>query len=148
MSRVAGNLLCILVGALLGGFGGLLVLVCWPLLFPLSLRGSSTGENAVAIAFFAFSLSFAVLGFLLCRRLTQKICPRDFLECSDGAFSLGSIQSSWAPFDILQEGLWKSFVSRFRLRPAVLLTVPAARMEPIRSMRGTFQRGPAFITAL
>jgi hypothetical protein len=30
----------------------------------------------------------------------------------------------------------------------VLLTVPAARMEPIRSMRGTFQRGPAFITAL
>jgi hypothetical protein len=77
MSRCTGNLLCILVGAMLGGFGGLLVLVFWPLLFPLSLRGSSRGEGAVAITFFAFSLSVAVLGFLLCRRLTRKFVRED-----------------------------------------------------------------------
>jgi hypothetical protein len=77
MSRSTGNLLCMLVGAMLGGFGGLLVLVSWPLLFPLSLRGSSRGEDAVAIAFFAFSLSFAVLGFLLCRRLARKYVRED-----------------------------------------------------------------------
>jgi hypothetical protein len=57
---------------MLGGFGGLLVAIFWPLLFPLSLRGSGAGEDAVGIAFLVLFLSFAVLGFLLCRRLTRK----------------------------------------------------------------------------
>jgi hypothetical protein len=62
---------------MLGGFGGLLVAIFWPLLFPLSLRGSSRGEDAVAIAFLAFFFSFAVPGFLLCRRLTRKYVRED-----------------------------------------------------------------------
>ncbi len=78
MSRLARNLLCIWVGVILGGFGGLLVLIFWPLLFPLSLRGSSIGDDALLpIPFFAFYLSFAVPGFLLCRRLTKKYVPED-----------------------------------------------------------------------
>ena len=72
MSRLVRNLLCTWVGAMLGGFGGLLVAIFWPILFPLSLRGSSGGEDAVGIAFLAFFLSFAVPGYLLCRRLTRK----------------------------------------------------------------------------
>jgi hypothetical protein len=75
MSRLARNLLCIWVGAMLGGFGGLWVAIFWPLLFPLSLRGSSGAENAVAIAFVGFFLS--VPGFLLCRRLTRKHVRED-----------------------------------------------------------------------
>jgi ABC-type Fe3+-siderophore transport system permease subunit len=67
MSRLARNLLCVWVGAMLGGLGGLLVAIFWPLLFPLSLLGSSRGEDAVAIALSVFFLSFAVHGFLLCR---------------------------------------------------------------------------------
>jgi hypothetical protein len=86
MSRSTGNLLCVLVGAMLGGFAGLLVLVFWPLLFPLSLRGSSTGEHALAIAFFALSLSVAVLGFLLCRRLTRKYLREDTGGAGTGLF--------------------------------------------------------------
>jgi hypothetical protein len=72
MSRLTRNLLSVLVGAMFGGLGGLLVLVFWPLLFPLSLQGSSAGEDAVGIAFLVFYLSFAVPGFLVCRRLTRK----------------------------------------------------------------------------
>jgi hypothetical protein len=77
MSRLGRNLLCTCVAAILGGFGGLLVAIFWPLLFPLLLRGSSRGEDAVAIAFVAFFLSFAVPGFLLCRRLTRKYVRED-----------------------------------------------------------------------
>jgi hypothetical protein len=77
MSRLARNLLCIWVGAMLGGLGGLLVAIFWPLLFPLSLRGSSRGEDATAIALLVFFLSFAVPGFLLCRRLTRKYVRED-----------------------------------------------------------------------
>ena len=62
---------------MLGGLGGLLVAIFWSLLFPLSLRGSSGGEDAVTIALFAFFLSFAVPGFLLCRRLTRKYVRED-----------------------------------------------------------------------
>lgn len=77
MSRLTRNLLCIWVGAMLGGLGGLLVAIFWPLLFPLSLRGSSGGEDVVAIALLIFFLSFAVTGFLLCRRLTRKYVRED-----------------------------------------------------------------------
>jgi hypothetical protein len=72
MSRLWRNLLCIWVGAMFGGFGGLLVAIFWPLLFPLRLQGSSRGEDAVGIAFLAFYVSFAMAGFLLCRKLTRK----------------------------------------------------------------------------
>jgi hypothetical protein len=55
-----------------GGFGGLLVAIFWPLWFPLRLEGSSRGEDAVGIAFLVFFVSFAVVGFLLCRKLIRK----------------------------------------------------------------------------
>jgi len=61
--------LCFWVGAM---FGGLLVAIFWPLLFPLRLQGSSRGEDAVGAVFLAFYVLFAVAGFLLCRKLTRK----------------------------------------------------------------------------
>ena len=77
MSRLTRNLISIWVGAVFGGFGGLLVAVFWPLLFPLSLQRSSRGEDAVGIAFLVFYLSVAVPGFLVCRRLTRKYIRED-----------------------------------------------------------------------
>lgn len=78
MVRLTRNLLSVWVGATFGGFGGLLVLIFWPLLFPLSLRGSSRGEDAVGvIAFSAFFLLFAVPGFLLCQKRTRKYVRND-----------------------------------------------------------------------
>jgi hypothetical protein len=72
MSKLAQNLVSIWVGVVLGGFGGLLITIFWPLLFPLSLQGSSWGEDNVAIALVASFLLFAVSGFLLCRGLMGK----------------------------------------------------------------------------
>lgn len=66
------NSLCVWVGAMLGGFGGLLVAIFWPLFFPLSLGRPNWGEDNVGIGFLAFFLLFAVPGFLLCRKLTRK----------------------------------------------------------------------------
>ena len=57
---------------MLGGFGGLMVLIFWPLLFPESLQSSSWGENAGPLAFIACFSLFGATGFLLCRRLTKK----------------------------------------------------------------------------
>jgi len=76
MSRLSRNLLSICVGVICGGFGGLVVAIFWPLLFPLSLQGSSWGD-AVGIAFLVFFLSFAMTGFLLCRKLTGKYLRED-----------------------------------------------------------------------
>jgi serine/threonine protein kinase len=76
MSRLSRNLLSICVGVICGGFGGLVVAIFWPLLFPLSLQGSSWGD-AVGIAFLVFFLSFAMTGFLLCRKLTGKHLRED-----------------------------------------------------------------------
>ena len=72
MSRLSQNLVSIWVGLVLDGFGGLLVAIFWPLLFPLSLRGSSWGEDTVAMALVASFLLFAVTGFLLFRGLMGK----------------------------------------------------------------------------
>jgi hypothetical protein len=72
MSRISRNLLCIWVGNMVGGLGGLPVAIFWPLLFPLRLQGSSRGEDAGGIVFLALYVSFAVAGFLLCRKLTRK----------------------------------------------------------------------------
>lgn len=72
MSRLSRNLLFIWVGAIFGSFGGLLVAIFWPLLFPLHLQGSSRGEDTVGIAFLAVCVSFGVAGFLLCRKITRK----------------------------------------------------------------------------
>lgn len=72
MSRLSRNLLCIWVGAIFGSLGGLLVAIFWPVLFPLHLQGSSRGEDTVGTAFLAFCVSFAVAGFLLCRKITRK----------------------------------------------------------------------------
>jgi hypothetical protein len=77
MGRATRNLLSIFVGVLFGGVGSLLVAIFWPLLFPSSLQGSSRGEDAVGIAFVVFYLSFALLGFLVCRRLTRKYIRED-----------------------------------------------------------------------
>jgi len=71
IGRLSRNLLSICVGVICGGFGGLVVAIFWPLLFPLSLHGSSWGD-AVGIASLVFFLSFAMTGFLLCRKLTGK----------------------------------------------------------------------------
>jgi hypothetical protein len=71
------TLLSICVGAVFGGFGGLLVLILWPLLFPLSLQGSSLGEDSAPIAFLVFFVSFAVPGFLLIQRLTRRHVRKD-----------------------------------------------------------------------
>jgi len=72
MSRLWRNLLSVGIGFFFGGLGAFLVAIFWPLLFPMSLQGSSRGEDAVPLAFFgAFSL-FGVAGFLLFRRLTRK----------------------------------------------------------------------------
>jgi eukaryotic-like serine/threonine-protein kinase len=76
MSRLSRNLLSICVGVICGGFGGLVGAIFWPLLFPLSLQGSSWGD-AVGIAFLVFFLSFAMTGFLLCRKLTGKHLRED-----------------------------------------------------------------------
>lgn len=72
MSKLSGNLLSICIGLMFGGFGALMVAIFWPLLFPLSLQGSSWAEDAVGIAFPVVFLTFAVSGFLLCRRLTSR----------------------------------------------------------------------------
>ena len=72
MSKISRNLLCVGVGVMFGGFGGLLIAVFWPLLFPLRLQGSSRGEDAIGIAFLPFCISFAASGFFLCRKLTSK----------------------------------------------------------------------------
>jgi hypothetical protein len=72
MSNLSQNLLSILIGGIFGGFGGLMVLIFWPLLFPLSLQGSSWGEDAIVIALPVVFLTFALSGFLLCRRLTSR----------------------------------------------------------------------------
>jgi hypothetical protein len=77
MSKLSRNLLSISVGVIFGGFGGLLVAIFWPLLFTESLQGSSLGEDSVGMAFLVFSLSFAVAGFLLCRKLTAKYIRED-----------------------------------------------------------------------
>jgi hypothetical protein len=77
MSRWVRNLLCVWVGAMLGGFGGLLVAIFWPLLFPLSLGRPSRGEDNAAIACLAFFLLFAIPAFFLCRRLTKKHVRED-----------------------------------------------------------------------
>jgi hypothetical protein len=72
MSRLSQNLISIFVGVISGLLGAALVAVFWPLLFPLSLQGSSAGEDAVGVAFLAFFLLFGVSGFLLCRRWTSS----------------------------------------------------------------------------
>lgn len=72
MSKISRNLLCVGVGVMFGGFGSLLIAVFWPLLFPLRLQGSNLGEDAIGIAFLPLCISFAVGGFLLCRKLTSK----------------------------------------------------------------------------
>jgi ABC-type Fe3+-siderophore transport system permease subunit len=73
MSRFWRNLLSIFIGAMLGVFGGLMVCIFWPLLFPESLQGSSWGEDAgLTLAFIACFSLFGATGFLLCRRLTKK----------------------------------------------------------------------------
>ena len=55
------KLLCIVVGVICGWFGGFLVAVFWPVLFPLYLQGSSPGEDAVAIGFVVCSARIAYL---------------------------------------------------------------------------------------
>ena len=77
MSRLSRNLLCILTGAIFGYFGFVMVAIFWPLLFPLSLEGSSWGEDAVGIAVLVVFLTFAVLGFVLCSRLTRRYVRED-----------------------------------------------------------------------
>ncbi len=72
MSRFWRNLLSVLIGFLAAGFGGLIVLIFWPLLFPQPLHGSSRGEDAAPLAFLAFYAVFGAGGFLLFRRLTRK----------------------------------------------------------------------------
>jgi hypothetical protein len=72
MSRFWRNLLCISIGIVSGGFGGIVVLIFWPLLFPEPLHGSTLGEDAGPVALIAFWLLFGVTGFLLCRRVTRK----------------------------------------------------------------------------
>lgn len=59
MSRLSRNLLCIAVGVIFSGLGGLLVAISWPLLFPLRLQSSSRGEDAVGIGFLVFYVLFA-----------------------------------------------------------------------------------------
>ena len=77
MSRLVRNFLCIVIGAKFGYFGFVVVAIFWPLLFPLSLEGSSWGEDAIGIAMLVVFLTFAVLGFVLCRRLTRRYVRED-----------------------------------------------------------------------
>jgi TRAP-type C4-dicarboxylate transport system permease small subunit len=77
VSRLTQRLLSISVGAVFGGFGGLLVLIFWPLLFPLSLQNSTWGEDSAPIAFLAFFICFSVTGFLFVQRLTRTYVRKD-----------------------------------------------------------------------
>jgi hypothetical protein len=72
MSRPKHNLISIFVGVISGLLGAALVAIFWPLLFPLSLQGSSAGEDAVGVAFLTFFLLFGISGFLLRRWWTRS----------------------------------------------------------------------------
>ena len=77
MTRFWRNLLSIVIGLMFGGFGSLMVLIFWPLLFPERLQGSSWGEDAVGLAGIACFAFFGIIGFLLCRRLTRRFVRDD-----------------------------------------------------------------------
>ena len=77
MSRFWRNVLSIFIGLMFGGFGGFIVLVFWPLLFPEPLHGSTWGEDAGVFAYVACYAVFGVSGFLLCRRLTRRFVRDD-----------------------------------------------------------------------
>jgi hypothetical protein len=79
MKSLARIFLCAVVAAICGYLGFLLVAIFWPLLFPLSLRGSSLGEDAVAIVISVFFMLFGAGGFVLCWKLT-----RSFVRKEDG----------------------------------------------------------------
>jgi hypothetical protein len=72
MSMPKQNLISIFVGVISGLLGAALVAIFWPLLFPLSLQGSSAGEDAVGVAFLTFFLLFGISGFLLRRWWTRS----------------------------------------------------------------------------
>jgi hypothetical protein len=80
MKSLARIFLCAIVAAICGYLGFLLLAIFWPLLFPLSLKGSSLGEDAVAVVIPVFSMLFGAGGFVLCWKLTGS-----FVRKEDGA---------------------------------------------------------------
>ena len=85
VSSLAHTFLCMAIGFVFAYAGFLVIAIFWPLLFPLSLEGRTPGENAVVVAMPAVSLLFGTGGFLLCRRLTQRLVRQDD---SDGGYPL------------------------------------------------------------
>jgi uncharacterized membrane protein YsdA (DUF1294 family) len=77
VSRLGRTFLCILIGFVCAYVGFLAVAIFWPLLFPLSLVGRSTGENALVVAMPAISLLFGAGGFLLGQRATRHCVRQD-----------------------------------------------------------------------
>ena len=69
-----------MVGFVFACVGFLVVAIFWPLLYPLSLNGSTHGEDAVGAVMAIAFLLFGAGGFLLCRWLTRGVVRQDNRE--------------------------------------------------------------------